>query len=181
MYRTKQVLSCKSCHFLAFKSLFWCNLPVILLPEYPLLWILDFCSAFFYFLYTQLLLFLWFFVIFLISSFFISYHHFFFNFLIPSPPCSYFFCWFSLILQFLNFLYALPRHWHFFFDFHLILFWILLWFSCSFLLTNAFSLVLLLVTFLCCFFFGFWEFLAVFMLCDFFLQCNVIWSWTTFD
>ena len=152
MYRTKQVLSCKSCHFLAFKSLFWCNLPVILLPEYPLLWILDFCSAFFYFLYTQLLLFLWFFVIFLISSFFISYHHFFFNFLIPSPPCSYFFCWFSLILQFLNFLYALPRHWHF-----LIFIWFCFEFYFDFLV--VFSSLMLFLWFCC-----WWLFFVVFFL-----------------
>ena len=66
---------------------------------------------------------------------------------------------FSLI--FVSFLFFIP-FWTFF-----------PWFSCSFLLTNAFSLDFLLLV---AFSFFSWKFLAVFMLCDcyFLLQCNFI-------
>ena len=145
-HRTKQVLSCKSCHTFwllnhCFGAIFhW-------LYFMNILWILGFYSAFFYILYHQIvafsLIFHYFVVVVVVVVFY--YHHFFFNCLIAPPPSSCFLL--SMILHFFNFLLALPPHPCFFFDFHL------------FFVVSGF------------YFFS-WKFLAAF--CYFLLQCNFI-------
>ena len=127
--------------FLTSKSLFWCNPPLTTLSEYSLDFRLLLCIL----LYPFSLIFHYFAIFF----FFNHNHHFFFNYLIPPAPCS---CFFFGFHWFYAFLFALPPHprflldLHLFFIFLLLSFWtFFLWFSCSFLLSNACSLDFLLL------------------------------------
>ena len=77
-------------HFLTSKSLFWCNLPLTILSEYPLnsrlllrILLYPLPSNFCFFFDCPLFCYLFF--------FFNYYHHFFFNYLIPPPPCLCFY------------------------------------------------------------------------------------------
>ena len=153
-HRTKQGLSCKFCHT------FW------LLNQYfdtifhwlhflNILWILDIYSAFFYILYH------------LIVTFSLIFQLFFFFLLITTIIITP-----SLLMFFFGF------HWFYtfemFFFVFLISFWtVFLWFSCSFLLTNTFSLVFLFLV-------AFTFFLQIsgctYALWLLFCFCNVNWS-----
>ena len=174
-HRTKQILSCKSCHTFwllnhCFDAIFhW-------LYFLNILWILDFYSAIFYILYHLIVAFCLIFHYFAIFFvFFNYYHHFFFNYLNPPSPCSYFslfFIDFTLLLFHLIHAFSLIFI-CFFVLFCFVYFWtFFLWFSCRFLVTNAFSMDFLLSV---AFYFFSWKFLAAFMLCDcyFLLQCNL--------
>ena len=146
-------------HFLTSKSLFWSNLPLTILSEYPLdsrlflcilLFLLPSNCCFFF----DFLLFCYFFL-------FQSLPSLFFNYLIPPSTCPCFFfgfhwCYtFWIFLLFFSLIHALSSILLFFvcffvfvFVFFLISFWTyFLWFSCSFLLTNAFFYFLFLVAF----------------------------------
>ena len=157
-------------HFLASKSLFWCNLLLTTLSEYPL----DFRFLLYILLYPvpsnccfvfDFLLFSGFFYFFLVTttlSLITSFH--------PLVHA------FSLVLV-LNFLFALSRHWCFFFnfDFFKISFWTFcLWSSCI-----VFYKLTRFLWFSCCwqlllFALGnFWLHLC-FVITIFLLQCNLI-------
>ena len=126
------------------------------------------------------MLFLWFSIIFLFFYFLIITITFIFNYPFPPPPCPCFFVglhWFytfKIISLLFNLIHAFSLIFICFLIFCKFLLeqFKFLWFSCSFLLTNAFFGFIVARGF---YFFS-WKFLAAVMLCDcyFLPQCNLI-------